>query len=130
MAKRVKQLTADEILKAVPYANDAIKLEVRPDGSALASVPMQKPKWVDGPMGWFLPYSTHRRVELDEIGVVVLKLCDGKRKVEEIVEEFAKRHMLSWREAQICVLAFLRQIVERGLVVIVGLSPNDQLGRQ
>jgi hypothetical protein len=122
VAKKNIQLSPEDVLTAVPYVNEMTKLEVRKDGSALVSVPLKKPGWVDGPLGWLLPYSTHRRLELDPIGVAVMGLCDGRRKVEEIIEKFASENLLSWREAQICVLQFLRLITERGLVVIVGSS--------
>jgi hypothetical protein len=125
LAKKTVQLSATDVLTSVPYPNEAVKLEMRKDGSALASVPMKRPGWVDGPLGWFVPYSTHRRVELDPIGMAVMGLCDGKRKVEEVISEFARENLLSWREAQLCVLQFLRQITEKGLVVIVGSSKNE-----
>jgi hypothetical protein len=125
LAKKTIQLSAQDMLTSVPYSNEAVKLEIRKDGSALASVPMKKPGWVDGPLGWFVPFSTHRRVQLDPIGVAVMGLCDGKRRVEEIISEFARENLLSWREAQICVMQFLRLITERGLVVIVGSSKNE-----
>jgi hypothetical protein len=57
--------------------------------------------------------------------VAVMGLCDGRRKVEEVINEFARENLLSWREAQICVMQFLRLITERGLVVIVGSSKNE-----
>ncbi len=126
MAKKTLQLTAEDILTAVPVLNETVRLDRRKDGSAVASIPMKKPGWVSGPLGWLLPYSSHRRVELDALGVAVLGLCDGKRKVEEVVEEFARQNLLSWREAQVCVMQFLRQIVERGVIAIVGLSTKHK----
>jgi hypothetical protein len=125
LAKKTIQLSADDMLKAIPYANEAVRLETRKDGSVLASVPLKKPAWVAGPLGWLLPYSSHRRVELDPIGAAVMAMCDGKKKVEEIISEFARENLLSWREAQICVMQFLRQVTERGLVVIVGSSKHE-----
>ena len=124
MAKMTQQLTAQDILTAVPVVNEMVTLDRRDNGCAVATVPMKKPGWLSGPLGWFLPYSSHRRIQLDVLGVAVLELCDGKRSVEAVIEEFARRNLLSWREAQICVMQFLRQIVERGVVAIVGLSPN------
>lgn len=126
MAKKTVQLTAEDVLTAVPHANEAMKLDMRKDGSAVVSVPMQKPKFLVPPISWLLPYSSHKRLELDRLGVAVLGLCDGRRKVENIIEEFARQNLLSWRESQVCVMQFLRQITERGLVVIVGLSPKNK----
>ena len=130
MAKKINSLTAQDILKAVPCVNDEAELDVRSDGTAVASIPMRKPGWVDGPLGWLLPYSSHRRMELDRLGMAVIGLCDGERQVENVIEDFARRHLLSWRESQVCVMQFMRQVVERGLVVIVGLSPKDKSERK
>jgi hypothetical protein len=126
LAKKTHQLTAEDVLTAVPVLNETVKLDLRKDGSAVASIPMRKPGWVSGPLGWLLPYSSHRRVELDALGMAVLGLCDGKRKVEDVIEEFARENLLSWREAQVCVMQFLRQIVERGVIAIVGLSITNK----
>jgi len=130
LAKKINSLAAQDILKAVPFVNDKAKLDVRSNGTAVASIPLRKPGWVDGPLGWLLPYSSHRRIELDRLGMAVIGLCDGERQVEGVIEEFARRHLLSWRESQVCVMQFMRQVVERGLVVIVGLSPNDTSERK
>lgn len=88
----------------------------------LVSVPMKRPKYMIPPISWLLPYSTHRRVELDALGAEVLDLCDGKRTVETVIEAFADRHRLSFREGQLAVSEFLRQLTQRGLTAIVGLK--------
>jgi hypothetical protein len=129
LAKKTLQLSAGEVLTSVPFVNEAMKLDLRKDGSAIASIPMQKPRYLVPPFSWLLPYSSHKRVELDRLGIAVLGLCDGKRRVEEIIEVFAREHLLSWRESQICVVQFLRQIVERRLIVIVGLPSKDKSGK-
>lgn len=124
MAKKTQELTSQDILTAVPVLNEKVVLDKRDSGCAMAMIPLKKPEWLSGPLGWFLPYSSHRRVQLDVLGMAVLNLCDGKRSVEDVIEEFARQNLLSWRESQVCVMQFLRQIAERGVVAIVGLSPN------
>ena len=51
-------------------------------------------------------------------------MCDGKKPVESIIEKFAAMHKLSFREAQLAVTQFLRELLQRGVVVVVGPSPR------
>jgi hypothetical protein len=113
-------ITADSFLRAVPYANRAMEITRRSDGGALAAVPIPRPRFLIPPLSWILPVSTHRRVELEPVGVAVLDLCDGRRTVEDVIEKFASEHGLSFREAQLSITEFLHQLVTRGLVAIVG----------
>jgi hypothetical protein len=53
-------------------------------------------------------------------------MCDGRRTVEAIIEEFAADHKLSFREAQLSVTQFLRQLTQRGLIAVVGESKDDR----
>ena len=115
-----KPASAQTLLKAVPHRNVAMELTHRRDGSTLAALPLRRPKYLVPPISWILPYSSHRRVNLDRLGAGVLDLCDGRRSVESIIEKFAADHKLSFREAQLSVTQFLKQLSQRGLVAIVG----------
>jgi hypothetical protein len=72
------------------------------------------------PLTWLLPLSRERVVALDAVGREVWQACDGQRTVEEIVEEFAARHRLSFHAARLSVLQFLQQLTRRGIVVMAG----------
>lgn len=114
-----RRLAVSRLLSAVPHKNDAMKIEAAGQG-ALVSVPLSRPKWLVPPVSWILPWSQHRRVRLDEPGTEVLNLCDGNRTVEEVIERFAQEHKLSFREGQMAVTQFLRELLRRGIVVLVG----------
>lgn len=114
-----------EVLRAVPYRNEAMALKPRRDGGAQATVPMRRPKFLVPPLSWILPYSSHRRVELDAAGTAVLQKCDGEHTVEAIIEEFAAEHKLSFREAQLPVIQFLQQLTQRGLIATVGFHKDE-----
>ncbi len=92
------------------------------DGGALVKVPPRRPRWMTPPISWVLPFSPERRVQLDAIGADVLNLCNGARRVEQIIESFASANKLTFREARIPVTQFLRQLTERGLIAIVASS--------
>ncbi len=112
-------------LRAVPHVNQAMETQPRSDGSMLVSIPIARPKFLVPPLSWILPFSPYRRVELEPVGSGVLGMCDGRRTVEAIIEKFAADHKLSFRESQLAVTQFLRQLMQRGLVVIVGEGKDD-----
>ncbi|HUU59902.1 MAG TPA: PqqD family protein [Phycisphaerae bacterium] len=115
-----KDVTTAEYLRAVPFKNRAMEIARQSSGGILVSVPLKRPKYMVPPLSWILPFSSHRRVELDALGAEVLDLCDGKRSIEAVTERFASAHKLTFREAQLAVTEFLRQLTQRGLVAIVG----------
>lgn len=115
---------AAHVLRAVPHVNRSMDLQRRHDGGGLAKVPLRKPQYLVPPLSWILPYSSHRRCQLDRIGIKVLDMCNGRRSVQGIIEQFAAEHKLLFREAQIPVMQFLRQLTDRGIVAIVGLEKD------
>jgi len=122
--RRPRSLSAEDFLRAVPFANRAMTIVPASDGGALASIPMNRPRWLVPPLSWMLPYSSQRRVRLDAVGCGVLGLCDGNRNIETIIEEFARANKLSFREAQLPTTQFLKQMTERGIIVVVGFPAS------
>lgn len=118
--KGPRRILAAVYLKAVPHRNHSMEIQRRDHGGCLVSVPLKRPGYLVPPLSWILPFSSHRRVELDSLGAQVLDLCDGKNTVETVIEKFAVTHKLSFRESQLAVTQFLRQLTQRGLVVVVG----------
>jgi hypothetical protein len=115
-----RSIDAEAFLKARPVANQRATVDDKPGGGALVHVPLNRPRWLVPPMSWLIPFSQERRIELDPVGKSVLTMCNGRRNVETIIEEFAQANKLSFREAQLPVTKFLKQMTERGIVAIVG----------
>jgi hypothetical protein len=80
-------------------------------------VPIRRRFWLTG-LAWFLPFRKEKGIALDAVGSTVWVACDGRRRVEEIVEGFAARHQLRFHEARLSVGQFLRSLVERNLLVL------------
>ncbi len=123
---KTADVPAAKFLPAVPYVNQAMRIERRRNGTALVSIPMRKPRYLVPPLSWIIPFSSHRRVELDKVGLRVLDLCDGRRNIESVIDRFAAEHKLSFREAQLAVTQFMRQLVQRGMVAIVGMEGDTE----
>lgn len=107
----------EALLDAWPAANGAVRAEHRGDALVLW-VPIHRPWWLRGPLSWLLPLRREKGIALDELGREVWNACDGNRRLEDIIESFAERHQIRFHEARLCVLAFLRSLMERNLVVL------------
>jgi hypothetical protein len=110
-------MAADQ-MSAIPCRNRAAAVE-RAGKGVLVSIPLAKKWWVRPPLTWIFPISSQRRVQLDETGAWVLEQCDGRCTVEEIVERLQEKHKLSFHEARVPVLQFMRMLCERGVVAMV-----------
>ena len=62
---------------------------------------------------------------LDHLGVEVWERCDGTRTVEQVVDEFAQKHALSFHESRVMVTEYLRELIQRG-VLAIGLPGEDR----
>jgi hypothetical protein len=116
--------SANPMLAAVPVRNRAVRAQ--PHGEALMLfVAIRRRWWMAGPVSWWLPLRTQRGVALDPRGREVWDACDGATNIEQIVERFAERHGLSFHEARLTVGAFLKRLVARRLVVLVGRGKRE-----
>jgi hypothetical protein len=113
-------------LAATPVRNAAVREEPR-DAALVLFVPLRQRWWTAGPVRWLLPLRRERGVALDTLGREVWSACDGERNIEALVAEFADRHRLGFHEARLTVGQFLRMLVERKLLVIVGRAGGEAL---
>ena len=76
---------------------------------------------------WLLriPERMERTIELDALGIDVLERCDGRTPVHDIVASMAESHQLDPLEAEQAVTAFLRMLIQRGVVAMVVTSPPE-----
>jgi len=106
----------DKILSAVPRVQDTIRVEPTGDGATL-HLPTRRPSWLVPPLSWvFRP--RQRRIKLDGPGAAALDLCDGRRTVAKIIEEFARSRDLGDADPQASILAFLEALIRRGVIVL------------
>lgn len=67
----------------------------------------------------FRPPVTEKSFELDEFGAFVVGQIDGKKTVLDIIGTFQERFKMSRRESELGVVAFMKILLKRTLVVIV-----------
>ena len=109
-----------DMLQARPVKNEAAKQEERAGGDAvLISVSRKKPRFLVPPFSWVIRINRTHRFQLDRLGAWVWSLCDGNRRVEEIIDEFAARFALSFHEARVSVTSYVKDLTQRGALVLV-----------
>ena len=57
-----------------------------------------------------------RKYQLDDLGRYVWEQAAESPTVEAIIRQFARQHKINIREAEVSVTAFLRMMMQRGLV--------------
>jgi hypothetical protein len=117
MTRAKEKFDATRLLDLVPAVNEAVRVE-RHGRTIIVFVPIARRFWMRAPFTWLLPLRSEKGVALDALGGEVFEACDGRRTVEEIVEAFAEKHRLRFHEARASVLAFLRSLSERNLLVM------------
>jgi len=108
-----------KMLEARPVRNSAAEI-LREEADALSiKVKMKKPRPLFPPLSWFVRPRTTRTIRLDRLGTQIWELCDGERTVEEVVDEFARRYRLTFHEARASVTAYVKLLVQRGVLAMV-----------
>lgn len=106
------------MLESVPVRNDAAKVEKNDDGTITATVKLKGKAPYLPPISWFIKRKDYRDSRLDLVGTSLWKMCDGEKKTELLIDEFSKKHRLTFHEARVSVWEYLKILVRRGIVVI------------
>jgi len=104
-------------LDARPVPNPGLAVREGADGCTVLVAPKEltrKPAWQK--LVFLMPRERELSVELDRTGSFVWNLCDGERRVRDIILTFAERHQFARREAEVSVLSYLKTLGERGFI--------------
>jgi hypothetical protein len=116
-------MTPEQMLRCIPCQNQAMRMQPEP-GGALVTVPLRRAWWARAPLTWVFPISRERRIQLDSVGSAVLGLCDGRRTVEDVIDSVMQQHHLTFQEARVAVMQFIRLLTERGVVALKIRKPG------
>ncbi len=123
--RRPKPLSREQSLASVPLRNQAVEEERTDAGEVRLVIPLRGTWWARLLARLFYVPKT-RRVVLDEVGSYVWGLCDGRNCVRDIIHALAKRYKLHRKEAEVSVVAYLRQLARRGLIGIAVLKAGEK----
>jgi hypothetical protein len=118
--RRQKALSREQSLTSVPVRNEAIEAERTDAGEARLFIPRRETRWVRL-LSRLVHVPKRQPVTLDEVGTFVWDLCDGEHTVRDITRELAARYKLHRKEAEVSVVAYLRQLAKRRIVGIAVL---------
>jgi len=118
--RRRRPLSREQSLASIPVRNQAIEAEETEDGEVRLVIPLRQTWWARLLAKVFYVPKT-RRVALDEVGSFVWGLCDGKHNVRQIIQALCERYRLHRKEAEVSVVAYLRQLARKGIIGIAVL---------
>lgn len=115
-------LTREQSLAAVPVRNQAVTASEEASGEICITIPRREAWWVKLLSKMFY-VPKHKKMSLDELGSYVWELCDGKNSVRAVIEKFRFRYSLNEKEAELSMVAYLKQLAKKGLI---GLLLEEQ----
>jgi len=75
---------------------------------------------------WLFPPPKERRIELDQVGSEVWRMCDGSTSVDQLIRRMAKKYKLNRKEAEASTTEYLRQLGKRRLVGFAAAVKQDE----
>ncbi len=125
-AKSVKRKTTasvtggwEQMLKAVPMPNEAARVTSEDlDGTITVTVPTRAKRFLFPPISWVIRPPKERQAVLDPLGATIWRACNGNRTVEEIVDNFAFQHRLSFHESRVSVTSYIKALLQRGALAV------------
>ena len=122
--KKDPALSRVQSLNAIPVRNHNVESERDDDtGETLIIIPRRDDRWVRF-LSKLLFVPDHRKVTLDELGTFVWDRCDGETTVRDLIHAFAEQYKLSRKEAELSMVAFLRQMAKKRLVGLAIADPS------
>lgn len=105
----------DAVLRLRPIRNSAIEWQENAAGEAELTIPYRKDRWARV-VGFLVHLPEVRKVQLDEVGTFVWRLCDGNHTVEAIVRAMIKEYKMNRAEVEASVAKYLQMLAERRFV--------------
>lgn len=98
-----------------PVRNEAITWQENEAGEAELQIPYRKDRFARA-VAFLVHLPETRRVQLDEVGTFVWKLCDGSNTVEAIVRAMTREYKMNRAEVEASVGRYLQMLAERRFI--------------
>ena len=102
-------------MKLRPVRNDAIVLQENAAGEAELNIPYRKDR-IARAIAFVVHLPEARKVQLDEVGTFVWKLCDGEHTVDGIVRAMTVHYKMNRAEVEASVGRYLQMLAERRFI--------------
>lgn len=110
-------LSREQSLKSIPIHNNGIR-EIEENGTFKIIYKRDAPLFAGLVKRFNLP-QPEKTIIMDEFGSFVWHLIDGKKSTDEIIELFRKKYPLPRREAEVSVVAHLKNLMTRGAISVI-----------
>ncbi|MEM2904817.1 MAG: PqqD family protein [Candidatus Bathyarchaeia archaeon] len=121
---KVPTITKDQFLKLVPVRNPIVKWDRYPTGEVFLLVP--RPRSKRSLFSKVVNVPAEKKVLFDKVGSHVWQLCDGKRTVNDIVNEMVATYKLARKEAEAPLSAHLQNLAKRGYIAFMPREVQSQ----
>lgn len=113
-----------DLLDSVPKVNPDAQSEGLSDGGLYVTFRVRVSAFRRAPFKWFASDRPLRyQRQFDRIGREIWEMIDGRTKMERIIERFAENHRLSFHEARLAIMTFLKSLVSIGAVQMAKPAP-------
>lgn len=100
-----------------PVHNSLITVEERDDGEIILHIPVkEKVGFFTKILAKCVQMPSEKRVELDEVGSFVWKLCDGSNTLESVVQKVGREYRMNRREAEVSTTTFMEMLIQRNFI--------------
>lgn len=124
--KKIK-ISKEDILNSIPLKNEALEYHANERGE-MSVIITRKLSWWLKIVSKLVYLQDKKTVTLDELGTDVLNMCDGNITVKAMIERFSKKHKLNIREAEISMMAYLRSLIQRGIIAFAVKKEGSKNG--
>lgn len=118
MTAETQDMSWGGMMKACPWRNESAVATDHGGETVSVRVKLRRPSFMKPPLSWIVPFRPERTLELDRLGTQVWRLCDGRRDVGKIADEFSARYGLTFHEARVAVTAYLKRLIQHGVLAI------------
>lgn len=111
-------MTREQALRCVPIRSNEIETYTSDSGDLIITYPVVLKPWMAKIAGRRSQSdgSNFRKLQLDELGSEVWGMIDNEKTVQQLIDDFALKHQLHVKEAEVSITTFLRELGKRGLV--------------
>ncbi len=103
------------MMRLRPVRNDAIEWQENAAGEAELTIPYRKDRFARA-VAFIVHLPETRRVQLDEVGTFVWKMCDGSNTVDAIVTSMVRHYKMNRAEVEASVGRYLQMLAERRFI--------------
>jgi len=123
----LQKLNIKDLLKSIPVKNKLTTEVFDSELGLLIKVPIRKKWYIKLIEIIAFNSKSHRALQLDSLGVVVYKECNGNNTLENIIDKISEMFCLTFHESRLIIMQFLESLIQNGVIaVLVGGEISDE----